>query len=123
MGSRFKNEVVTSGPLQRRARRKDADVELCHAEFTCHAPAATSVSLAGCFNNWDSSANPMTKRGDGSWIVVLRLPPGFYHYKFVVDGKWRCNPELDKDGCDVCGACPTCVPNGFGACDRVMVVA
>lgn len=106
-----------------RERLNQTDAELYRAEFTCFAPAATSVSLVGCFNNWDTSANQMTKRGDGTWAAVLRLRPGFYRYKFVVDGKWRCNPELDKDGCDGCNACPTCVPNHYGTCDRVMIVA
>ena len=105
------------------ARTKWPTSELCRAEFSCYAPGATSVSLAGCFNNWDSRAHPMMKREDGKWAAVLKLPPGFYHYKFVVDGQWRCNPELQKDGCEVCNACPTCVPNRYGTCDRVMIVA
>lgn len=105
------------------ARTKDPTSELCRAEFSCYAPGATSVSLAGCFNNWDARANSMTSRGGGRWAVVLTLPPGFYHYKFVVDGQWRCNPELQKDGCEACNACPTCVPNRYGTCDRVMIVA
>jgi hypothetical protein len=42
-----------------RARTKKTSAELCRAEFSCRAPAATSVSLVGCFNNWDVTAGPL----------------------------------------------------------------
>ena len=30
----------------------------------------------------------------GAWIARLKLQPGKYLYKFVVDGVWLLNPEL-----------------------------
>ena len=30
----------------------------------------------------------------GAWIARLKLQPGKYLYKFVVDGVWLINPEL-----------------------------
>jgi hypothetical protein len=27
------------------------------------------------------------------WTKVLSLPPGTYHYRYVVDGRWREDPE------------------------------
>ena len=97
--------------------------DVCRAEFCCKAPGAKEVALVGSFNNWDGRANPMTRRSDGTWNLVLSLPPGFYHYKFVVDGQWRCNPEMQADVCNLCAASPSCVPNHFGTFDRVMIVA
>jgi hypothetical protein len=35
----------------------------------------------------------MLKRGKDEWYVVLRLKPGRYQYKFVVDGTWMADPE------------------------------
>jgi len=34
----------------------------------------------------------MTNKGDGIWEIKLKLPPGRYHYNFVVDGKWMKDP-------------------------------
>jgi hypothetical protein len=29
----------------------------------------------------------MRKRG-GSWVAEVKLPPGLYHFGFLVDGEW-----------------------------------
>lgn len=52
-----------------------------------------SVSVAGTFNTWNRSANPM--RYDGStWTITLSLKPGEYQYKFVVNGEsWITDPN------------------------------
>lgn len=86
--------------------------------FSCSAPHAGSVHLAGTFNDWDPNATPLTRRADGTWAVSLDLPPGRYEYKFVVDGRWCCDP-----GCvEPAGGCPKCVRNGFGTMNRVVEV-
>jgi 1,4-alpha-glucan branching enzyme len=73
--------------------------------FRYHAPSARLVTLAGDFNNWggtqgggryDPSINPMSDPdGDGTWTLVLPLPPGRYQYKFVIDGgvRWEQDPS------------------------------
>ena len=99
--------------------------ESCKAEFTCHAPEATCVSLVGSFNEWDARANPLSRRVDGEWAVVLELAPGFYHYKFVVDGRWCCEHRETRpsEACAGHGCCgDRCVPNAYGTMDRVKVV-
>jgi beta-lactamase regulating signal transducer with metallopeptidase domain len=61
---------------------------------------ARIVTLAGSFNDWDPSAQLLTREGD-EWVCRLELPPGKYGYKFVVDGKWMtdpANPFREKDG-------------------------
>ena len=45
------------------------------------------VTLAGSFNNWDPDTLPMT-RTDSGWIANIKLGPGKYWYKFIVNGKW-----------------------------------
>lgn len=51
---------------------------------------AGTVSVAGTFNEWSTTATPLAGPDDaGVWEAVLRLDPGRYAYKFVVDGgRW-----------------------------------
>jgi len=71
--------------------------------FSHSAPSATSVHLAGDFNGWSTSAEPMSDEdGDGVWTVTVPLAPGRYEYKFVIDGgaRWEHdagNPETSPD--------------------------
>jgi cyclomaltodextrinase / maltogenic alpha-amylase / neopullulanase len=56
-----------------------------------------SVNLAGTFNNWVTQNLPMTAAGDGSFTITIKLRPGTYHYKFIIDGtKWVNDPAADK---------------------------
>jgi 1,4-alpha-glucan branching enzyme len=99
--------------------------ERCRAEFGCRAPGAKQVFLVGSFNNWDTRANPMTGRDNGQWTTVLELLPGFYHYKFVVDGQWCCEfGQTDQSPrCAACGCSGDgCVPNVYGTTDRFKIV-
>jgi chromosome partitioning protein len=59
--------------------------------FTIEAPAAERVHLAGDFNNWTLDGSEMERRG-GVWKTVVKLPPGRYRYRYVVDGRWRSDP-------------------------------
>jgi hypothetical protein len=59
--------------------------------------------VAGEFNQWSPDANPLRKNSNGTWSVQLDLQPGFYQYKFVVDGGWipdPGNPWQINDGAD-----------------------
>jgi 1,4-alpha-glucan branching enzyme len=69
--------------------------------FTYADPAASAVFLAGEFNRWSATANPMRKDEFGVWTTTVPLKPGRYQYKFVVDGTWKedpANPETVDDG-------------------------
>lgn len=48
---------------------------------------AKKVMLAGSFNNWAPDILPMIKK-DSGWIAYVKLTPGKYWYKFIVDGNW-----------------------------------
>ena len=61
--------------------------------FTYRDRAAKAVALAGEFNGWSPTANPMTRGDDELWSVVVPLKPGEQPYKFVVDGTWFADPE------------------------------
>ena len=45
------------------------------------------VMLAGSFNNWQPDALAM-RRTDSGWVAEVKLTPGKYWYKFIVDGNW-----------------------------------
>ncbi|MCD6102180.1 MAG: glycogen-binding domain-containing protein [Candidatus Cloacimonetes bacterium] len=62
-------------------------------EFTYEAPNASSVTVAGSFNDWNTNANPLEKGENGIWKTVIKLSPGEYQYKFVVDGNWYVDPD------------------------------
>jgi hypothetical protein len=55
---------------------------------------ADAVYLAGTFNDWKPTYLKMEGPGaDGRYTCQLRLKPGIYEYKFVIDGKtWRADP-------------------------------
>lgn len=98
--------------------------------FGCHAAEASSVFLAGTFNDWNPQTDLMQRTPDGDWGIDLDLPPGRYEYKFVVDGQWCCEPGRDdatgcphcvRDGNDM--SCADCVPNDFGTMNRIIEVS
>jgi len=53
---------------------------------------AKKVILSGSFNNWSQDGYTMEHRIDG-WIISLRLKPGKYLYKFIIDGNWIIDPD------------------------------
>lgn len=62
------------------------------AEFTLSQPDAAAVYIAGDFNKWGTEEVKMKKDKNGNWKAKLKLQPGTYQYKFVVDGKWIEDP-------------------------------
>lgn len=50
------------------------------------------VTLAGSFNQWNPAILSMLKK-DSGWIAYVKLQPGKYWYKFIVDGNWMTDPD------------------------------
>jgi 1,4-alpha-glucan branching enzyme len=62
--------------------------------FTVHAEKGKEVYVAGEFNKWDPTAKKMAyKAKEGIYAATIKLVPGEYQYKFVVDGTWCADPE------------------------------
>jgi 1,4-alpha-glucan branching enzyme len=76
--------------------------------FSFKAPGASSVLLVEDFTHWQKAPIGLRKTPDGIWRTTVSLPPGEYHYRFLVDGEWRDDPE-----------CSLQVPNPFGTHDAV----
>jgi 1,4-alpha-glucan branching enzyme len=71
--------------------------------FTYTDPAAKSVYVAGDFNQWNATANPMQKDSSGVWTASIPLKPGKYQYKFIVDGDWKQDPLNTQTADDTFG--------------------
>jgi 1,4-alpha-glucan branching enzyme len=79
--------------------------------FVCKLnPDAKEVYLAGEFNDWDTRADRMVKR-KGEFRKTLRLAPGEYQYRFIVDGQWHSHPSAAAE-----------VPNEFGTTNSIIRV-
>ena len=62
--------------------------------FTVHAEKGKNVYVAGEFNKWDPTAKKMAyKAREGIYAATVKLVPGEYQYKFVIDGTWCADPE------------------------------
>ena len=56
--------------------------------FEANCPLATTVSVAGSFNNWAVDKDMLKKdKKTGLWTAKISLAAGDYEYKFVCDGK------------------------------------
>lgn len=63
---------------------------------------ASNVYLSGTFNDWSTMKAPMVAT-DSGWIATIKLQPGKYLYKYIIDGKWATDPgngleEPDEQG-------------------------
>jgi 1,4-alpha-glucan branching enzyme len=80
--------------------------------FELDANSAKEVLLAGDFTGWEKTPVRLRKGEHGIWHATVKLAPGQYHYKFVVDGHWWDDPR----------AAARC-PNPFGTSDSVFEIS
>lgn len=68
--------------------------------FRTWAPNASSVFVAGSFNNWSSTATALSSEGNGWWSRDVSLVPTGAQYKFVVKrgatSYWRNDPRARR---------------------------
>lgn len=67
--------------------------------------------LTGDFSSWSREGVALERQSDGRWTAQLRLPPGEYQYRLIVDGVWSDDPQAKKR-----------VPGPYGAENCVLVV-
>jgi 1,4-alpha-glucan branching enzyme len=85
---------------------------LMPVRFEFSHPTATSVCVAGTFNQWRPEAKALHPAGVGHWFKETSLAPGTYEYCLIVDGHWMPDP-LAKDY----------VPNPYGGRNSILKVA
>lgn len=79
--------------------------------FTYSDSTARQVFLAGDFNDWKTDDLAMERKSDGIFRKLVKLSPGRYEYKFIVDGKWKNDPDN-----------PNTVSDPYGGKNSVLVV-
>nr|XP_027095759.1 protein PTST homolog 2, chloroplastic-like isoform X2 [Coffea arabica] len=80
--------------LEEKQRRIDSackTLALLRTAYIVWPSSASEVLLAGSFDGW-TTQRKMEKSQTGVFSVCLRLYPGRYEIKFIVDGKWRIDP-------------------------------
>ena len=81
-------KAAKAEPAAKKAAPKAAAAKKVAAEFVADCPLATTVSVAGTFNDWAVDKDMLKKdKKTGLWIAKISLAPGDYEYKFVCDGK------------------------------------
>ncbi len=89
-----------------------AGPQLVPIRFAFTHPTATTVCVAGTFNQWQPTTKSMHPLGNGQWLKETVLAPGTYEYRLVVDGQWIADP-LAKET----------VPNPFGGRNSILKVS
>ena len=80
-------KVAAKAPAKKAAPKAAAPKKVS-VEFVADCPLATTVSVAGTFNNWAVDKDMLKKdKKSGLWTAKISLAAGDYEYKFVCDGK------------------------------------
>ena len=83
------------------SRKYSKDKSRCRVTFQLPkeaAPDATSVAVAGSFNDWSAERHPMKRSRNGDYSVEIDLEAGReYEFRFLVDGRrWENAWNADK---------------------------
>jgi 1,4-alpha-glucan branching enzyme len=46
------------------------------------------VFVVGDFCRWETDQLPMRRVAPGEWMLMLRLPPGLYGFRYLAAGRW-----------------------------------
>jgi hypothetical protein len=79
--------------------------------FHFHDAGSKRVQIVGEFNNWVPDQNVKTEVMDGRLQKIVRLQPGGYEYRLVIDGVWQADP-----------ANPEMTPNHMGEYNSLLHV-
>ena len=80
-------KAVVNAPAAKKAAPKAGKKVAVVFEANC--PLATTVSVAGTFNNWAIDKDMLKKdKKTGLWVGKVTLDAGCYEYKFVCDGQY-----------------------------------
>ena len=83
-------------PVAAQAADAPAGTVPCKFKYTPSAGATlTSVTVAGDFNGWSTTATPLAEGDDGVHSARVNLTVGRHAYKFVVDSRWANDPAAD----------------------------
>jgi len=62
--------------------------------FRVWAPHASSVNVAGTFNSWSTTTNPLASEENGWWSVDIAGASLYDQYRYVINGTlWKTDPR------------------------------
>lgn len=80
--------------------------------FELPAGQGRTICLAGSFNDWEPDSSQMSYNSvKKCYQLTMELAPGYYEYKFVINGEW----VLDE-------ANPNFAANDFGTLNSVVII-
>jgi len=89
-----------------------ADIsDLREVVFHFDNTGSNRVQIAGEFNNWIPDQGVKTEIQDGSLQKIVRVKPGGYEYRVIIDGVWQQDP-----------ANPETAPNDMGGYNSLLHV-
>jgi len=56
--------------------------------FRLRHRTAGPVYLVGDFSAWQTDHLPMRRVSDEEWVLMIRLPPGTYAFRYYANGEW-----------------------------------
>ena len=69
---------------------------VCKVTFTVPAEEANEVVVAGNWNEWNATAEPLKKLKNGTFKTTVDLESGSsYEFKYIVDGQWQNDEQAD----------------------------
>lgn len=99
---------LTWGNAPRPVARVQPSADGPRVVFRLDRGNAESAAVLGDFTNWEPV--PM-RRTSGGWTTELSVPPGTYHFGFLIDGEWVVPEGL-----------PGNVPDEWGRTNATLVV-
>ena len=87
-------------------------VQLVPVRFEFTHLTASTVCIAGTFNNWQPETKALRSTSGGHWWKETTLAPGTYEYCLVVNGEWMSDPLAHET-----------VANPFGGRNSILKVA
>jgi len=77
------------------------------------APNAETVTIAGDFNQWDTSETKLQKLKNGDFKITLELPCNMeYKFRYLIDdSRWENDWNADRY-----------IPNSFGSEDSLVII-
>lgn len=69
---------------------------VCKVTFTVPAKEANEVVVAGNWNEWNATVEPLKKLKNGTFKTTVDLETGSsYEFRYIVDGEWQNDEQAD----------------------------
>ncbi|MED6106291.1 hypothetical protein PIB30_003702 [Stylosanthes scabra] len=67
---------------------------LKRVNITWNHPISRDVAVIGSWDNWETTETLQLQTAPHAYAILKALPPGIYHYRFIVDGYLTHAPEF-----------------------------